>query len=396
MKVALVHDYLYEFGGAERMLLALSEIWPKAPIYTAFYSKGSSAWGRFLNKDIRVSWFHYLPYSCKLASPLRFLAPLVWNSFDFSEYDVIVSSANWYITKGFRKGNQTIEICYCHTPPRYLYGYSTSVNWRKYFLVRVYGEVMGHFLRMVDYRAAQRVDFFVANSKNVAGRIRKFYRRDATVIYPPVEIPQMPGFSHVSRRLRDDTADLKSLSAVSSNKSHSESSYYLIVSRIVGGKGLEMAIEAANRLKVPLKVVGKPAGWGSAGKRLRELAGDSVEFLGEVSDDELYKLYAGAKAFLATAKDEDFGITPVEAMAAGIPVVAFKGGGYLESVVSGKTGVFFEKYSIESLVSAMKRLNRISISPQACRRQAKKFSKLRFQKEMKAFVEQCVSKKQKH
>lgn len=390
MKVALVHDYLHEFGGAERVLLALSEIWPEAPIYTAFYSRCSSAWERFREKDIRASWFHFLPYASKLASPLRFLAPLVWNSFNFSKYDVVISSANWYVTKGLRKGSKTIEVCYCHTPPRYLYGYRTSVQWRRYWSVRVYGEIVGHFLRMYDFRAAQRVDFFVANSKNVAARIKKFYRRESEVIYPPVEIPQMPGSSHVSRRFRDDTADLKSLSAVSSNTSRSESAYYLVVSRIVGGKGLKLAIKVANRLKVPLKVVGRPAGWGAAGKKLRELAGESVEFLGEVSDEKLVKLYAGAKAFLATAEDEDFGITPVEAMAAGVPVVAFKGGGYLESVVPGKTGVFFGDYSVESLVSAMRCLDKMKISSEACRRQAKKFSKGRFKREMKEFVGECV------
>ena len=122
MRVALVHDYIHEFGGAERVLLALSEIWPEAPIYTAFYTKGSSAWERFEGKDIRVSWFHYLPFTDKLASPLRFLAPLIWSQFNLSKYDVVISSANWYIAKGMKRGDKTIEICYCHTPPRWLYG----------------------------------------------------------------------------------------------------------------------------------------------------------------------------------------------------------------------------------------------------------------------------------
>jgi glycosyltransferase involved in cell wall biosynthesis len=379
LKVALVHDYLSEFGGAERVLLALSEIWPEAPIHTAFYSRGS-AWERFSNKDVRVSWFHFLPFASRLASPLRFLAFLVWNSFDFSDYDVVISSANWYITKGLKRSSRTIEICYCHTPPRYLYGFRTSVEWRKYWLVRVYGEIVGHFLRMVDYRAAQRVDFFVANSENVARRIKKFYRREATVIFPPVQIKKQVTSNSPSP-----------MATEGHSKRQEKGEYYLVASRIVGGKGLELAIEAANRLKCPLKVVGRPSGWGAAGKRLRKLAGGSVEFLGEVSDEELAKLYAGAKAFLATAEDEDFGMTPVEAMAAGTPVVAFRGGGYLESVVSGRTGVFFGDYSVESLVSAVKRLDRISISPQACREQAERFSKERFKKEMESFVEKCVN-----
>ena len=200
LRVALVHDYLHEFGGAERVLLALSEIWQEAPIYTAYYLRNSSAWERFRDKDIRVSWFHWIPFASRLASPLRFLSPLVWRQFNYSNYDVVISSANWYITKGFRRGPNTVEVCYCHTPPRYLYGYQTSVEWRRYWPVRVYGMIVGHFLRMYDFRAAQRVDFFVANSKNVAKRIEKFYRKEATVIYPPVEIQK-----HVTRNKMVET-----------------------------------------------------------------------------------------------------------------------------------------------------------------------------------------------
>src|SRR3990170_264021 len=373
MKIALVHDYLNEFGGAERVLLALSEIWPEAPIYTAFYAKHSSAWERFSGKDIRVSWFHYLPFHEQLASPLRFVAPLIWNSFDFSDYDLVLSSANWFITKGLKKGPNAIEICYCHTPPRYLYGYSTSVEWRRYWPVRLYGEIIAHFLRLYDFRAAQRVDHFVANSKNVAKRIEKFYRREATVIYPPVSVPAGAGTS--TRQARRD--------------------YYLVVSRIVGGKGLELAVEAANRLGVTLKIVGKSAGWGSAGTRLRNMAGRTIEFLGEVSDKRLAKLYAGARAFLATAEDEDFGITPVEAMACGTPVVAFRGGGYPESVVEGKTGVFFDDYSVDGLVTAIKKFEVRSseFKKSVILKQAERFSKERFKREIVEFVQQSLNSK---
>src|SRR3989344_3568477 len=191
MKVALVHDYLNEFGGAERVLLALSEIWPKAPIYTAFYRKGSTAYERFRDKKIIASWAQRIPFFAKLASPLRFLAPLIWGSFDFSDYDVVITSAGWYVTKGVIRspGNQVIrtsgkkgknpdipttrhpdnpiEICYCHTPPRYLYGYTTSVDWQKYWPVRAYALVVNHFMRVYDFEAAQRVNYFIANSQNV-------------------------------------------------------------------------------------------------------------------------------------------------------------------------------------------------------------------------------------
>jgi len=345
--------------------LALSEIWPKAPIYTAFYKRGSRAWKRFKNKDIRVSWVHQIPgFAGKLHSPLRFLAPSIWNSWDLSGFDVVIGSASWYVTKGFRKKGQAKEICYCHTPPRWLYGYPTSIEWQKYWLVKVYGQVVGHWMRQYDYQAAQRVDWFIANSQNTSRRIKKFYRREAKVIYPPVELPK------VGKVKKED--------------------YYLVASRIVGGKGLELAVKTAGKLGLRLKVVGEPAGWGGEYGRLVKLAGGNVEFVGAVDDKELGRLYGGAKAFLALARDEDFGMTPVEAMLMGTPVVAFKGGGYVESVVEGKTGVFFEKQTVESLGQAIKRLKGMRIRSEDCVEQAEKFSKERFKREMKRFVLQKV------
>ncbi len=362
MKVALVHDYLNEFGGAERVLLSLSEIWPKAPIYTSFYKSKSPAYERFKKKKIITSWVHHIPFfATHLHSPLRFLAPWVWGSFDFSKYDIVVSSSGWYITKGFKKGKHTIEVCYCHTPPRWLYGYKTSIELQKYKLVRAYAHIVGHFMRMYDFEAAQKVDFFLANSKNVAERIWKIYRKKATVIYPPVELPNA-----------GDTP---------------KGDYYLVISRIVGGKGLDLAVKTARKLGIKLKIAGKPAGYYTEYKNLQKLAGDNTEFLGYVTDKELVKLYKGAKAFLALATDEDFGITPVEAMLCGTPVVAFKGGGYLETVVDGRTGVFFEEVSVESLSKAIKRLDKLNINPRDCVNQAKKFSKEKFKKEVLKFVE---------
>lgn len=361
MKIALVHDYLNEFGGAERVLLTLSEIWPKAPIYTAFYRKNSPAWERFKNKNIKVSWAHYIPFfNNKLHSPLRFLAPLIWGSFDFSKYDAVIGSAGWYITKGFRKGKKTIEICYCHTPPRWLYGYKTSIEWQKYWPVRVYAVIIGHFMRMYDFKSAQKVDYFIANSKNVALRIKKFYRRNSKVIYPPVELPKVP------RVKKDD--------------------YYLVISRIVGGKGLDLAVEAAIKLGIKLKIAGKPAGYYMEYKKLTKMSKGNVEFLGYVTDQELVKLYTGAKAFWALATDEDFGITPVEAMLTGTPVIAFRGGGYMESVIEGKTGVFFDKPTVDSLARAVRRFEKMDIKSEDCIKQAKKFSKERFKKQIKMFV----------
>ena len=334
MKVALVHDYLNEFGGAERVLLALTEIWPEAVIYTAFYRKGSTAYERFKDKKIITSWAQNVPwFSTKLYSPLRFLAPKIWSSFDFSQYDLVISSSSWYITKGFN------EICYCHTPPRWLYGYQTASDWQKYWPVRVYGLIIGHLLRHYDYHQAQKVKYFIANSEEVRQRIWKFYRREATVIYPPVDLPK--------------PKKLKRLD------------YYLIVSRPVGGKGIELGLAAAEKYGFKLKVVG----------------GDSV------SDAELVKLYSQAKGFLALSRDEDFGITPLEAMSCGCPVIAFKGGGYKETVIEGKTGLFFKEYNIKSLTHALQKFEKMKFRREDCVEQAEKFSKARFKQEIREFVE---------
>jgi glycosyltransferase involved in cell wall biosynthesis len=366
MKVALVHDMLGEFGGAERVLMALSELYPQAPIYTAFWRKGP-AWDRFKHKDVRVSWAHYLPgFSTRLHSPLRFLAPFIWNSFDFSRYDVVIGSSSWYITKGFAKKGKATEICYCHTPPRWLYGYPTAVAWQKYALVRAYAHVIGFFMRQYDFTVAQRVNFFIANSKETQQRIQKFYRRDSRVIYPPIDIPE--------------------------NSVEKKEDYFLIISRLVGGKGLSLAIEAARILGFRLKVAGAPAGYGTEFAKLTKDKASNIEFLGYVSEEELGALYRKAKAFLALATDEDFGMTPLEAMAHGTPVIAYRGGGYVESVIDGKTGIFFEESNPESLVKAIRKFLTLKKNWRAaCVVQAKKFSKERFQKEINSFIGKYVS-----
>jgi glycosyltransferase involved in cell wall biosynthesis len=364
MKIALVHDYLKEYGGAERVLEALHEIWPEAPIYTSFYLKNSSAGRAFIKAKIIESRFAPLIKYKNLYSPLRFLAPFIWRSFDFSDYDVVLASSSWYITRGFKVSPKTKVFSYCHTPPRYLYGFTTSIEWQRYWLVKIYALLVNHYLRLFDFRSAQKVDKFIVNSKNTQTRVKKFYRRDATIIYPPVELA----------KIKKATQNLKI------------EDYFLIVSRVVGSKGIELAMQAAEKLKVHLKIVGETAGlyWFTQG--VGRLQNKYVEFVGRVSDQKLYHYYGSCQAFLALATDEDFGITPVEAMAAGRPVIAFRGGGYLESVVEGKTGEFFNKPTVESLVEAMKKFRNSKYNPEDCRKQAEKFSKERFQNEIKEFV----------
>jgi glycosyltransferase involved in cell wall biosynthesis len=384
MKIALVHDYIKEYGGAERVLEALTEIFPNAPIYTAFYDKKGTAYEHFRNKEIIPSWAHSVPFfASKLHSPLRFLAPFIWESFDLSQYDVVISSASWYITKGFRKRfakSHFIEICYCHTPPRWLYGYITSVNFQKYALVRAYAAIVGHFMRLYDFKAAQKVDHFIANSQEVAGRIKKFYRRDSTIIYPPVSLFQGLAAS-LPPASAPSTGSVRAVGNLSS-RATLRNDYYLMVSRITGAKGLEMAIEAAKKTGFKLKIAGSASGYYS----LPENKDRQVEFLGQVTDAELAELYKGAKAFLALAKDEDFGITPVEAMLAGTPVIAFNGGGYKETILNKKTGLLFNDYSVEGLAKAIKDFERLKFDSKDCVVQAQKFSKERFKQEILDFI----------
>ncbi len=370
MKVALVHDYLNEFGGAERVLLALSEIWPDAPIYTAFYREGSPAYKRLRGKKILTSWAQKVPFfASKLHSPMRFLAPLVWNSFDFSEFDVVIGSSNWYVTKGFKKGKGTVEICYCHTPPRYLYGYPTASNFQKYWLVRVYAAIVNHFMRVYDFEAAQGVDWFVANSREVASRIKKFYRRESTVIYPPVDVEKFEAQNPISENI---------------------GKYFLVVSRLVGAKNVDLAIEVCTNLKVSLKIVGT----GRDEARLRAMAGESVEFLGDVDDRELVKLYQGCRALIFPASMEDFGIVPVEAMAAGKPVIALAEGGVLETVIDGKTGLLVEDLKPGAFAVAISvflaKEKKGEWDSKFIQNHAQKFSKERFKEEIKKFVENKI------
>jgi len=396
LRAALVHDYLGEFGGAERVLEVLAEMFPDAPIYTAFFRPGE-AYEIFKNRDIRVSWAHHIPFfATKLHSPLRFLAPLIWESFDFKGYDLVISSASWYITKGILTDPETIHISYIHTPPRYLYGYETSINWQKYWPLRLYARAVNHFLREYDFAAAQRPDILIANSENTRARIQKFYRRDAKVIYPPVsliETPQQHARQSRGLRPRVMVSQLRGpgVPAIFLKEKSGPSGYFLIVSRVVGGKGLELAVRVCSELGLPLKVVGSPSGWSSEYRKMRQMAGPTIEFLGFVSDEKLIGLYSGAKAFLATARDEDFGMTVVEAQLCGTPVIAFRGGGYLETMAEGKTGIFFDEYSVEGLKKAIKNFQFTIYNLQTITKNAKRFSKEKFVEGMEKVIDKALS-----
>ena len=360
LKVALVHDFLREYGGAERVIEALHEIFPTAPLYTAFVDKEAmgSQWQRFANWDIRQSWAANIPAINMIYSPLRVLSHRFFESFNFDEYDAVISSTNMYMAKAVRTQAPTKHYCYCHTPPRSLYGYSTMTDWKKNPFVRVAGELINHYMRIIDYQTAQNPDVFIANSKEVQKRIAKFYRRDSQVIYPPITILLT-----------------QPLSAQKEN-------FYLFVGRLAASKHVDLVIKTCTQLELPLKVVGS----GKALPYLQSLAGNTVEFLGSVSDDTLYDLYARAKTLIYPAEDEDLGMVPLEAMAYGTPVIVHHSGGFLETVVEGKTGIFFEEFTTEALGKAIHQAERVEWDPEALYRHAKRFSKERFQKEILSLI----------
>jgi glycosyltransferase involved in cell wall biosynthesis len=267
---------------------------------------------------------------------------------------------------------EQLHISYIHHPPRNLYGYPTGK--KPNGLVSAYATFINPFLRMYDFATAQRVDYLIANSQETRSRIKKFYRREAKVIYPPVKVGNnsLPP----PLKIRGGSASWR--------RGVMKRSYFLSVGRLTYAKRVDLAIEACNKLKVPLKIVGT----GREEESLRKIAGPTIEFVGSVSDEELARLYVGAKALIFCALQEDFGMVPVEAMALGVPVIVLKQGGVIETVTHGKTGLFFEDPTVEDLIKAIKALDKSNVKPEDCVRQAQKFSAEVFKKKMKAFIEE--------
>jgi len=359
LKIAIVHDYFREYGGAERVVEALHELFPTAPVFTAFVDQKALGihWSRFADWELHESWLTKIPFYKKLYSPLRIWSPNYFEAFDLSEYDVVISSSNAYMAKAVQVRADAVHICYCHTPPRSLYGYATMSDWKSHKLTSLIGNLINHYLRIVDFKIAQHVDYFVANSQETQARIQKFYRRDSTIIYPPVNIPQKAPSSKTGE-------------------------YYLYVNRLALAKHPEIAVQAATQLKVSLKVVGA----GKMLEKLKALAGPTVEFLGAVDDAHLHQLYAGARALLYPVEDEDFGIVPIEAMGHGVPVIAHESGGPRETITEEKTGIFFQELSVRGLVEAIFLAQKYDWDRKKIYHQAQQFGKAEFQKKMTIFI----------
>lgn len=355
MRVALVHDYIKEYGGAESVLEALSDIYKDAPIFTSVYrpqflgphrSRLEKKW----SKRIHQSFAGHIPFIHKLLSPLRFVSPLLFKSFDFSDYDLIITSATGaFFPNSINKKNAQL-VCYCHTPPRYLYGLATarSLNNWYYRLLNIPLQLTLHFYRLFDYSFAQNVDQFIANSSTTSQRIQKYYRRDSFIINPPVDVPLKPSFK--------------------TNRSN----FYLTGGRLTLAKRYDIAIEACNRLGVELKVFGR--GFAGYSDQLHKMAGPTVEFLGEVTQDQKNQLLSQAKGFIFCSDNEDFGIVSVEAQSYGCPVIGYASGGIVETVIDGKTGILFRELTADSCTKAINKFEKQKIKSSDCFSNSQKFS----------------------
>lgn len=361
LKVALVHDWLVGQGGGERVLKCFHEMWPEAPIYTLVYDEEKApAWTR--ECDVRTTYIQKWPGAKNHHKLLLSFMPKAWEALDLTEYDLVISSCA-SCCKGVLTRPDAVHICYCHSPIRYVwdlyYDYLDSADAVK----RLFMPHLIHNVRQWDYLAAQRVDYFVANSAFVAKRIKKFYRRDAKVIHPGAYVPE----SLPSGGSRD---------------------YYLVVSRFVRYKRVDIAIEACNRLQKRLVIIGSG---GEEEERLRAMAGPTIEFRGRVSDEEMREAYAGAKAFLFPGI-EDYGLTPVEAMGYGVPVLAYGEGGALETVSEGETGLFFLQQDARDLCNCIERFERegVVLSEWQIHEYSKRFSEGNFVDEFHSFVDKTL------
>ncbi|MDO8444321.1 MAG: glycosyltransferase [bacterium] len=359
MNTALVHEWLTNVAGSEKVLLALKEIFADAPIYTSVFDSVNAK--PFKKFEIYTSYLQKLPWMKKKRELLIPLTPLAFEQFDLSKYDLVISNTTM-AAKGVITKPETIHISYCNTPPRYLWTPEVDPRAKSGYFRSLRAKIM-HEMRIWDRVAADRVDYFLANSHYIARRIKKFYGRDAVVVYPPVEIESFQIDEKVER-----------------------GDHYLFVGRLINYKKCDLVIQAFNKLKLPLRIVG----FGSDEKELRRLADKNIEFVGALSGEKLVKEYQQAKALIFPA-EEDFGIVPIEAMACGTPVIAFNKGGVTESVVDDETGLFFDEQTPESIITAVKKLDDIKFDSDVIRHQAEKFSKEKFKNNFVAEIEKILS-----
>lgn len=362
MKIALIHDHLAQDGGAERVLQAFQEIYPEAPTYTLVYDR-KRAHPAFRNRTIYTSFLQKIPLGLHHYQWFLPWMPTAVEHYDLTSYNVVLSSCSAF-AKGVITRPDSLHICYCHSPTRYLwsdtYSYVNELPYPK--LIKKIIPFILPRIRLWDQVAAQRVDEYIANSKTVRQRIAKYYRRPSTVIHPPVELKNF-------------------------QISEGYDQYFLIGGRLVPYKRFDLAVQAFNKLGLQLKIFGT----GPEEKRLKKMAKPNIEFLGQISEGEKNRLMGRAKAFLYP-QEEDFGITAIEAMACGRPVIAYAKGGALETVIDGQTGVLFRDQNWAALSDAVIRFKPEQFQGEAIRRQAERFGLDRFKERVRQFVDACWQK----
>lgn len=367
-KVAIVCDWLTGIGGAERVVLELHKLYPDAPIYTSQYDPAKIDW--FKDADVRTTSLQRLPKSLKKFLPV--LRAWAFGRLDLSEYDLVLSSSGAE-AKGVKTGKNTTHICYCHSPTHYYWirydeyldkpGFPRGLNWLARLGLRIF---IGPLKRR-DRRAAQQPDYFIANSTHTQAMIKKYYRRDSEVIFPPVETDRFKLKNGEKPALRHG---------------------FVVAGRQTPYKRFDLAIEACNELKVPLVVIGD----GPDRKRLEKLADRNITFLSNVNDGEIAGHFQSALGFIMPNMD-DFGIVAVEALAAGTPIIAYNKGGALDYVVPGKTGVFFEKQSVSQLVQALESALGKTFDYAAIAKEADRFSVDKFNKNMHNYISKCLAER---
>lgn len=362
MRIAFVHEYLNQLGGAERVLQVLSSLYPSAPIYTLIYDR--EATGKVFNdRLIRTSFLQGIPFASNYHRLFPLLMPLAIEQFDFSEFDIVISVSSSF-AKGIITKPSTKHLCYCLTPPRFLWdGSQRFMDESEYprLIKKILPPFVG-YLRGWDLDASMRVDKFISISNFVKDRVSKYYRRDSDVIYPPVNLNNF----YISKNIED---------------------YFFMAGRLVPYKKFDVVIEAFNSLGLKLKI----AGIGPEFKKLKSISGKNIEFIGLVSDEELAGLYSRSRAFIFP-QEEDFGLTPLEAMASGRPVIAYNKGGAVETVIENKTGVFFNKQRPDSVIESIRDFNlkEGQFNPTDSRDRSSKFSIEVFSSELKSNIDSLI------
>lgn len=372
MRVALVHDYLNQYGGAERVLETFCEMFPDAPIYTLVYDAKLTGFA-FEGRKINTSFLQNVPLAASRHRYFPVFMPYAVEQFDLSGYDLVLSDSGSY-AKGVITKPNTLHISYCHTPHRYAWDNSHKLIEEFGYprIIRLFGPLFMTYVRLWDEAASERVDYFIANSEFVGRRIRKYYSQDAHVIYPPVNISRFYIKAAPTR-------------VGASLAPEGREGYFLMVGRMVPYKKFDVAIRAFNKLKINLKIIGD----GPERKKLEKQAAPNIEFLGLVSEPHLADYYAEAQA-LIFPQEEDFGVVAAESMAAGRPVIAYRGGGSVEIVKEEEDGIFFEEQTEDSLIDAVRRFRNTEFDPYLIREHAMRFDKERFKDEINDFISQNI------